>query len=220
MSTPIRVPSSRPSWRVIQGFFAAMVAVALASACGSGSHAPGLGDGSGGQSPGTAGEQSDSGGAGRASTSHGGGSAGKESIAVSDAGSAGEGLGDGGTSSLPACQPIYTSCDSLCGPVHDPCTGLDLDCGACADGLACDRDTHSCSHAQAQLHGARCASAVEFATPAVSGSTAVIALTGKECDPDTNQCTTCTAPTCADLGIECGTAWLGCGSSKKSDQLR
>jgi len=175
-----------------------------------------VGDGSGGTSSPTAGASSKSGNAGRATTDDGGGFAGEEPLAASDAGSAGEGgSGDGGTTSLPACQPIYTSCDSLCGPVHDPCTGLDLECGVCADGLACDRDTHRCSTAKLTCAalGAACGRIRNTCGQRLDCGDCP---DGQECDPDTNQCTTCSAPTCADLGIECGTAWLGCGSSKIS----
>jgi hypothetical protein len=42
----------------------------------------------------------------------------------------------------------------------------------------------------------------------------------EECNADSNQCEPCAEPTCADLGVECGSAWNGCGNpSQENNQL-
>jgi len=200
---------------VIRALLAAAFALTLASACGS--------SGSGSSDPGSASGGAPSGGDGNAdagapnlgtagegaNSATGGGSA-----IQGDAGASGEA---GGTSTpiLPACQPVYGSCDSLCGPVHDPCTGDNLDCGACATGMACDRDAHTCTVPKltCQDLGAACGKIRNSCGQRLDCGDCP---DGQECDPDTNQCTACSNPTCKDLGFECGPAWLGCGSHLQS----
>ena len=220
MSHSIRARGLRPLSRAIQLIFGAALAVTLASACGSSTH-PGVYEGDGGGAGPSAGRGSDvpaAGAAGKPSAAHGGasGGAGKPAL-TDDAGSAGDvsQAEAGAPAELPACLPVYTSCDSLCGPVHDPCTGLNLDCGGCATGLACDRDTHACVAPKLTCLdlGAECGRIRNTCGERLDCGDCP---DGQECDPDTNKCTACTNPSCADLGYECGAAWLGCGDHKTS----
>src|SRR6478736_104113 len=228
MSSPIRTRSSRPFGRVIQGLLAALMAAALASACGSNSsHPPVLGSGGSGDSPGSAGDRAQSGSSGRTMNGHGGRLVGNGDAGASDVGSAGsagnDGIGDGGTTSLPACQPVYTSCDSLCGPVHDPCTGLDLECGTCADGLACDRDSHSCIAPKLTCDelGAKCGRIRNNSTDCGECDTGKVCnLAYNRCEPAPKaadgQCVPkSTSELCAAKNAECGYISDGCGGTVK-----
>jgi hypothetical protein len=128
--------------------------------------------------------------------------------------SAGEDLAGADLTSGPdmACTPEVQSCTDLCGPVHDACTGVTFQCGACPTGLVCDLyGSHTCITPKVSCPelAAECGLTRDSCGNFVACGTC--ADTGKECDPDTNTCAACQAVTCQDLGYECGTAWLGCG---------
>ena len=217
MTRPPRAHSktARSLSRAARALFAAALALALASACGSsGSSSTDPNGGNSGASSGADGNGDagapNTGTAGSAASSSLGG--GPE--IQGDAGQGGEAAAPS-TPLLPACQAVYTSCDSHCGPVHDPCTGDNFDCGACATGMACDRDTHTCATPKltCQELGAECGKIRNTCGERLDCGDC---LAGQECDPDTNKCTACSNPTCKDLGFECGAAWLGCGSHLQS----
>ena len=121
-------------------------------------------------------------------------------------------VGEAGASGglLPNCEPVYASCDGLCGPVSDPCTGEHLDCGGCGADMACDRDSHRCVAPKLTCEdlGAECGRVRNTCGVRLECGDCPA---GEECDPDRNTCVECSAPSCQDLGFECGAAWLGCG---------
>ncbi len=113
------------------------------------------------------------------------------------------------------CVPKVTSCIGLCGPIHDPCTNIDTQCGTCAMGMAYNLVTHlcevpktTCGDLNAECGTIRNSCGVRLSCPDCPN--------GKECDPNTNQCVTCQNVTCQNLGIECGRAWLGCGPTSNT----
>ncbi|HEY3444888.1 MAG TPA: hypothetical protein VGK67_00935 [Myxococcales bacterium] len=117
--------------------------------------------------------------------------------------------GDGGEPADAACPPM--TCDGLCGPVRDFCTGKVLQCGGCSGGLVCELDTHVC------MVPARDCTALGAECGAVRNTCGERLNCGdckdptKECDRNTHRCVACTNPTCQDLGYQCGQVWLGCG---------
>jgi hypothetical protein len=186
--------SPRAMRHACAGALLALLGAILSAACGSGSSAPGGG---------TAGAPS-------AGTNGSAGSAGSATSAES--GGSGAVVGEGGATGalLPNCEPVYTSCNGLCGPVSDPCSGQQLDCGICPPDMACDRDSHRCVAPQltcADL-GAECGRVRNTCGVRLECGDCPA---GEECDPDRNTCVTCSEPSCVDLGFECGSAWLGCG---------
>ncbi len=139
-----------------------------------------------------------------------GGSAGSTMDAsVGDATTEG-GAGTDGEDLLGDCTPVYTSCEGLCGPVTDPCTGTRLECGGCEAGLACDLDTHTCIKPKVTCAdlGAECG---RVRNTCGSRLDCGDCKAGFQCDPDTNRCVACVRHTCEELGYECGPAWLNCG---------
>src|SRR3954466_3076456 len=98
---------SRAMRRAFAAVLLALFGATLSAACGSGS------TGSGGHSGGSTGGPS-AGASGVAGSARGGESG-------SPAGVVGQGAASGEL--LPDCAPVYASCDGLCGPVTDPCTG-------------------------------------------------------------------------------------------------
>jgi hypothetical protein len=129
-------------------------------------------------------------------------------------GDAGEDLAVGEDLTAPAdmtnCMPTV-DCVGQCGPVFDPCLGRNVQCGTCPAGNVCNLATHVCETVKRNCVelGAACgltknSCGVRLSCPECAS--------GKECDPDTNQCVNCTNVTCEQLGYECGSAWLGCGS--------
>jgi hypothetical protein len=134
------------------------------------------------------------------------------------------GIDAGGADMVP-CQPTFTSCVGLCGPISDPCTGMDIQCGGCPMNQVCNLATHACEMPLADctalgakpvaLGGNGCGNVRNSCgTRLFCGD----CVAGKECDPDTNQCVACkynlptdTATACKAQGYQCGPAWLGCG---------
>jgi len=194
--------SSRSVRRACAGALLALLGATVSAACGSGS---GVSNGGGG---------------GSAGSENVAGSAGSESVAGSsfggESGSPGA-VGEAGAGSelLPDCQPVYASCDGLCGPVTDPCTGKQFDCDGCPANMACDRDSHTCIAPKLTCKdlGAECGRVRNTCGARLDCGDCPA---GEECDPDSNTCVTCTKPTCEDLGFECGPAWLGCGPRAQS----
>jgi hypothetical protein len=173
----------------------AIFGVASSAACSSGSSLPGSGSGGSAGAPGAG--------------SSGGGSG---SVTSGESGGPGAVGGGAGSSAglLPNCEPVYPSCAGLCGPVSDPCTGAQLDCGGCPADMACDRDSHRCVAPKltCQDLGAECGRVRNTCGVRLEcGDCAA----NEECDPDSNTCVACSQPSCEDLGFECGSAWLGCG---------
>jgi hypothetical protein len=123
---------------------------------------------------------------------------------------------DGGEAGL-SCTPQFTTCTGLCGSVLDLCSGVTLECGECAKGLACDQSVHRCVTPKvvcADL-GAECGRIRNSCGTVLDCGTCP---TGQECNPDTNRCVACTLPTetaaaCSAMGMACGKVWLGCGAT-------
>ncbi|HXU69430.1 MAG TPA: hypothetical protein VN947_08875 [Polyangia bacterium] len=117
---------------------------------------------------------------------------------------------DGGAGDLAGCVPKITSCTGLCGPIADACLGKNVECGGCGAGTVCNLVSHACEVPKtncAQL-GAQCGNVRNSCgTRLFCGDCPA----GQECDPDSNQCVTCSNVTCGELGYQCGMAWLGCG---------
>ena len=127
----------------------------------------------------------------------------------------GDGSSDAGLGATATCQPTYTGCTGLCGSVTDFCTGNTFSCGTCGTGLACDGKTHECVTPKGTCAalGAECGRTRNTCGDVLDCGACDA---GMECDPDTNQCVGCTLPAntataCQQMGIACGTAWLGCG---------
>ena len=108
------------------------------------------------------------------------------------------------------CHADPNACAGKCGPVIDPCTAAELDCGGCAAGLACDIDAHRCTEPLTTCRdlGAAC-DKIRNTCGARLDCGDCPAM--QECDPNTNACVACSNPTCLELGFECSAAWLGCG---------
>jgi hypothetical protein len=178
--------------------------VASLYGCGSGDSNDGEGSGAGSNSAGSsAGEPSTSSGG----TKNGGNTGGQAGAPSSDGG---EDNGAGKPGFEPTCEPVYTNCTGLCGPVRDPCTGETFACGGCADGLACDVESHTCVEPKVTCEDldAECGKIRNTCGARLDCGDCG---EGEECNPDTNRCVDCTNPACEDLGYECGPAWLGCG---------
>jgi hypothetical protein len=204
MPSTIRVRASQSLRSAAQAMFVIAFGALLASACGSSGNSSVDPGGSGGASAAANGNGAS---AGKGAAGHGGSAASGGNMGnQAEAGEAGA-AGEASTPLLPDCQAVYTSCDSLCGPVHDPCTGQNFECGACATGMACDRDTHACIAPKltcADL-GAECGKIRNTCGERLDCGDCT---DGQECDPDTNKCAACSNPTCKDLGFECGVARL------------
>lgn len=101
-------------------------------------------------------------------------------------------------------------CDGRCGPVRDFCRGEVKQCGGCSSGKACDLVDHVCVDPAltCQALGAECGTTRNSCGTRLNCGACG---SGKECDRNTHTCVTCSAPSCGDLGYECGSAWLGCG---------
>ncbi len=111
------------------------------------------------------------------------------------------------------CVPEVVDCEGLCGPVKDPCTGTEYQCGGCGEGLVCDLITHLCITPLATCKDldADCGTIKNSCGDRLDCG---YCPAHQECDPDTNKCIPCDETiTCADLGYECGNVWLGCGPS-------
>ncbi len=108
------------------------------------------------------------------------------------------------------CVPQPIDCAGKCGPIRDACSGEVKMCGGCPTGEVCDLQTHTCGEPKVNCadFGAECGliqnSCGEYKSCGFCAA-------GQECNPDTNKCQPAVAVTCADLGYECGAAWLGSG---------
>lgn len=109
-----------------------------------------------------------------------------------------------------SCTPVITECGSRCGLVRDPCTGKEFQCGDCTSGKVCEIETHQCVIPRLTCSelNAECGRIKNSCGERLDCGKCPM---GQECDPDTNQCVSCQNVSCADLGYECGQAWLGCG---------
>ena len=114
-----------------------------------------------------------------------------------------------------SCVPVVTSCGELCGPVFDKC-GTTYQCGGCEGGKVCDLNTNQCIDplVTCEDFDAECGEVRTSCGDRIPCGTC--AQSDQECDPDSNKCVDCQELTCAELGFECGNAWLGCGPTSNT----
>jgi hypothetical protein len=130
----------------------------------------------------------------------------------------------------PACDPdaqADVDCTGRCGPVRDAC-GHTAMCGGCplaADGgpgpLVCDLGSGTCTTPKITCTalGAQCGTVRDTCGDYLDcpDTNPKGCAAGKECNSDTHQCQACESVSCADLGYECGFAWLGCGPNTQTN---
>lgn len=139
-------------------------------------------------------------------------------VPFGDGGHGDQGQGDLAGGPDMACTPEVQTCNGLCGPIRDNCTGETFQCGGCATGTVCDLDAHVCivPKADCKALGRVCGTTKNSCGETISCSPFTCPTADEECDPDTNQCVACAHVTCEDLGYQCGNAWLGCGASSNT----